>query len=398
MSLPPFEGGVPAKARWLCEWLRSRGHSVTLSYYATFGHDSDLNAPSWRAAVGAKPDSRTGSCFDGVRSVAVGCWLPELEFTYYLASSRWRDLIRTHDRHIAVGGTPLISYPLVTSGIPHLVWCATSTAGDRSDRERSMPWMRSIFDRIFIAPQLRRMEWRILGGSGSIYGVSRHTAKALNAEVESSTAANRSACRIGYLPIPVDISTLRPPETPPHSGIVGFAGRLNDSRKNLIALIKAVSLAREAGVGIRAVLAGDAPGSELRTAVEQHGLSDHVKFLGKVDRNRLQQFYREIDIFAIPSWQEGLCIAGIEAMACGVPVVSTRCGGPEDYVRSGETGLLVGFEPKEIADGISAIAQNRALRNAMSGNALAVVERQYAPDVFYRLIENAWRSVWNEDP
>jgi glycosyltransferase involved in cell wall biosynthesis len=396
MTLPPFEGGVPAKSRWLCDWLRGRGHTVTLSYYATFGHDSDLNVPSWRMATGASPGVRTGSCFDGVRSVAVGCWLPELEFTYYLNSSRWRDLIRSHDRHIAVGGTPLISYPLAAMGIPHLTWCASGTAGDRSDRVRSMAWARRAIDRVFIAPQLRRMERRILRDSGSIYGVSRYTAHALNAAANSGDS-NFPANRIGYLPIPVDAAMFHPPETPARPGVVGFAGRLNDPRKNVAALIESVFLARKAGADIRAVLAGDDPGRELRAAVERLGLSAHVDFLGKVDRARLRQFYRELDVFAIPSRQEGLCIAGIEAMASGVPVVSTRCGGPEDYVCPGKTGLLVEFESDAIADGIVAIAQDRALRNALSVNARAAAVRDYAPDVFFRLIEEAWRSVWPED-
>ncbi len=391
MTLPPFAGGVPAKTRWLCEHLGRRGHAVTLAYYATFGNDSDLNVSSWRVAVGAMPGVRTGSCFDGVRSVAVGCWLPELEFTYYLPSDRWRDLIQAHDRHVAVGGTPLISYPLVAAGIAHLTWCASSTSGDRTDRVNAMPWMRRAFDRIFISPRLRRMERRILRGSGSIHGVSRYTAKALNWD--------RSVDRhIGYLPVPVDVATLVPPETPPRPGVVGFAGRLNDPRKNVTALLQAVHLARRAGADIRAVLAGDEPGLELRKAVERLGLSSHVEFLGAVERERLRQFYRNIDIFAIPSRQEGLCIAGIEALACGVPVVATRCGGPEDYVHSGETGSLVGFDPSEMADALVAIAQNRPLRDRMSANARALSEREYSPDVYYRRLASAWRSVWHEDP
>ena len=391
MTLPPFTGGVPAKTRWLCEHLSRRGHAVTLAYYATFGHDSDLNVPSWRIVTGARPEIRTGSCFDGVRSVAVGCWLPELEFTYYLPSSRWRRLIREHERHVAVGGTPLISYPLAEEGIPHLVWCASSTSGDRSDRARVMPWMRRVFDRMIVSPQLNRMERRILRGSGSIYGVSRYTANALN------TVKERSAGRIGYLPVPVDVATFVPPVTPPRPGLVGFAGRLNDPRKNVVALVQAVSEARKTGADIRAVLAGDRPGSELRAAVERHALSAHVEFIGEVDRARLQRFYREIDLFAIPSFQEGLCIAGIEALACGVPVVSTRCGGPEDYVRSGETGELVGFDPEDMAAAIVAIAQNRPLRSRLSKNARSVSEREYSPEVYGRLLASAWRSVWHED-
>jgi glycosyltransferase involved in cell wall biosynthesis len=252
-----------------------------------------------------------------------------------------------------------------------------------------MTWPRRIFDRAFIAPQLRAMERRILAGPGAIYGVSRYTAKALR------TVAPRAP--IGHLPIPVDIAALVPPEKPPRPGVVGFAGRLNDPRKNIPALIAAVARARARGADIRLVAVGADPGAEVRAAVQDHGMTGYVEFPGEVDRHRLGQFYRDIDIFAIPSHQEGLCIAGIEAMACGVPVVSTRCGGPEDYVRPGQTGVLVGSSADEIAEGIVAIAGDRRLRERLSQGARAVAEREYVPEVFYRLLDAAWRSVWNED-
>ena len=55
------------------------------------------------------------------------------------------------------------------------------------------------------------------------------------------------------------------------------------------------------------------------------------------------------DLFVIPSHQEGLCISALEAMACGVPVVSTRCGGPEDFVLPDRTGLLVPHQAPALA-------------------------------------------------
>ena len=55
-------------------------------------------------------------------------------------------------------------------------------------------------------------------------------------------------------------------------------------------------------------------------------------------------------MFVIPSHQEGLCIAALEAMACGCPVVSTRCGGPEEFVVEGRTGYLVPASPEAMAD------------------------------------------------
>ena len=63
----------------------------------------------------------------------------------------------------------------------------------------------------------------------------------------------------------------------------------------------------------------------------------------------LPGYYRGLDVFAISSWQEGLCVTGTEAMACGTTVVSTRCGGPEDYVWDRQTGRLSGFNARDFA-------------------------------------------------
>ncbi|MBT8114541.1 MAG: glycosyltransferase family 4 protein, partial [Arenicella sp.] len=60
----------------------------------------------------------------------------------------------------------------------------------------------------------------------------------------------------------------------------------------------------------------------------------------------------EIDIFIVPSFQEGLCIAALEAMSCGVPVVSTRCGGPENYIVDGENGLLCDHNPTSVSKAV----------------------------------------------
>jgi glycosyltransferase involved in cell wall biosynthesis len=51
--------------------------------------------------------------------------------------------------------------------------------------------------------------------------------------------------------------------------------------------------------------------------------------------------YQEAKCFVLPSYEEGFGMVILEAMACGIPVVSTRCGGPNDIVLDGENGYLV---------------------------------------------------------
>jgi glycosyltransferase involved in cell wall biosynthesis len=90
----------------------------------------------------------------------------------------------------------------------------------------------------------------------------------------------------------------------------------------------------------------------------------------------MRSFYQGIDGFVISSHQEGLALVGLEAMAQGVPVVSTRCGGPEEYVLPDETGYLASFDADELAAVILTMLQpqNHA---RLSANALALVRERY---------------------
>jgi glycosyltransferase involved in cell wall biosynthesis len=64
-------------------------------------------------------------------------------------------------------------------------------------------------------------------------------------------------------------------------------------------------------------------------------------FVLRPQQHETPQLYRQCDCWILPSTTEGFGLPGLEACACGVPVVCTRCGGPEDYVKHGENGLLV---------------------------------------------------------
>jgi glycosyltransferase involved in cell wall biosynthesis len=71
------------------------------------------------------------------------------------------------------------------------------------------------------------------------------------------------------------------------------------------------------------------------------GISEMVAFLGYVRRERMPQVYHDADIFVLPSQQEGMSIALLEAMASGLPVIVTPTGGTEELVTKGVNGDIV---------------------------------------------------------
>lgn len=390
LTLPPFAGGVPAKTAILADELVRRGHEVTVAWYAPVSSHAALSVPSWALASGRRPGIEAGRCFGGRHaSIAVGCWLPELEFTYYLPSSRWRALIESHDRHLAVGGTALASYPLLKAGVPHFVWCASDMIGDRFSRRRAMAWPRRMLDAGLIGPVQAAMERDILAGIGHVVTVGGHA--------QAEFRALGMIRPMGWMPIPTDPISYCPPADPAPSGVVGFAGRVADPRKNLPLLLAAMALARRSDPGLRLRLTGQ-PESALTQLVEQSGATSWVDWAGDLAWSELPDFYRSLDLFVIPSEQEGFGIVGIEAMACGVPVVSTRCGGPEDYVIDGETGYLTSHDAAALAERIVAVTGDRALRARLGTAARSKAIEGYSPDRFRSALDEAWRTVWGESP
>lgn len=387
VTLPPFAGGVPTKTRLLCHHLQSRGHHVTVAWYATFAHDPDLNIPSWKLFGGRQPGCRSQPAFDIFPGRAVGTWLPELEAPYYRLSRHWRGLIDAHDRHIAVAGPPLVGNILARAGVPFWLWCASDVLADRHDRQGHMPWYRAVIDTIVTRPWLLAQQSYTLSRCPLALGVSSYT-------VDQLLKNGADPGKTRRLPIPVD-GSLFTPAPAPERDIIGFAARFEDPRKNVDLLLCAMAQLRRRRNHARLKLAGAAPSAATLARVAELGLTDHVDFVGEVPLAQLPDFYRSLDVFALPSWQEGLCIAGIEAMSCGVPVVSTPCGGPLDYVRPGISGYLCDWD-----DASMAAALDRALaeRGTLSAGALQIAARDFSMAAFVDGVAAAWHDVWGDTP
>ena len=94
-------------------------------------------------------------------------------------------------------------------------------------------------------------------------------------------------------------------------------------------------------------------------------LEKHFKFLGYYDN--VQEFLNGIDIFVLPSISEGFSIVTIEAMSCGVPVIVSRSGGPEEIVTDAKTGLFFNAgDAKDLASVIEILLKRKELRKRIS--------------------------------
>jgi glycosyltransferase involved in cell wall biosynthesis len=156
-----------------------------------------------------------------------------------------------------------------------------------------------------------------------------------------------------------------------HHVLVGAVGNLRDA-KDYPTFLRAAALLAARSPDYRFVVAGDDRGplrGELLRLAEELGLAGKVVLAGF--RPDVHRVLNALDVFVVSSRSEGFSLAAVQAMASGVPVVATRCGGPEQILTDGRDGLLVGVgAPDEIATAVERIRGDAELRDRLVRAAL----------------------------
>jgi glycosyltransferase involved in cell wall biosynthesis len=386
-TIVPIDGGVPTMTRWIVSLLQDMGIEPVFAWYEPWSTYPYLSVPVHALATGRSPGRTTRSVYGHHQGYGIGAWLPELEFTHYLPRRNWRDLIEQCQFHLAVTGNPLCATPFVRLGLPFLAWVATPWEADRRDRVKGFSMPRRLLDRGLNRPLLRGLERQILRSPhGRILALSGYTSRSL-AEIAQRPMD-------GVMLMPVDSTTFHPV---PHERVpwtVGFSGRYGDPRKGVGLLLEAVrALAREDSP-IRLELIGEKDSTCLRSQIETLGLADRVVCHSPRSGSELARVVRRWDLFVIPSHQEGLCIAALEAMACGIPVVSTTCGGPEDYVLPDRTGELVARDPQAMARAIASICADPERRRRLGEGAARWVRDHASPQASRAVFRHHFHSLY----
>jgi glycosyltransferase involved in cell wall biosynthesis len=238
-----------------------------------------------------------------------------------------------------VSGSANVALPLALRGKPYALWLATTYRDELAAKAQvGDRWAQSVLAK----PSwklIERQEKFAIRRAKQVLSMSYHTAKRIKELVPEA------AGRVETLPVPVDTAIYKPDpparRESPYGEYLLLAARINDPRKNVGMLLRAFATIRERHPQIKLVLAGEAPNEALRSLTHELGLEKSVIFAGVVSREELLRLYQGAALFVLPSTQEGLGIVALEALACGTPVVATRCGGPEGFVIDGETGRLV---------------------------------------------------------
>jgi colanic acid/amylovoran biosynthesis glycosyltransferase len=144
-------------------------------------------------------------------------------------------------------------------------------------------------------------------------------------------------------------------------------------KKGLPFLVEACRILKSEGQEFECCIIGDGPQRGLlEELIEKHNLHDTVRLEGIVFQERLRDYYRRADIFALPSVvasdgdRDGIPVTLIEVMAMGLPVVSTFVSGIPELVQDGRTGLLVSpGDAMALADALLTLLRDEGLRRQM---------------------------------
>lgn len=138
------------------------------------------------------------------------------------------------------------------------------------------------------------------------------------------------------------------------------------NRKRLDLLIRAVDKARQLGLNIQLNIAGDGNlMGQLKNLTTKLNIAESVNFLLRVPAEKMPQLYRDNDVFVMCSAHEGMSNAMLEAMASGLPIITTHCEGVDELI--GDNGIVIEkAEVSEIATAIKKLADDQETYTKMS--------------------------------
>ena len=112
--------------------------------------------------------------------------------------------------------------------------------------------------------------------------------------------------------------------------------------KNQKMLIRSFAQAFKSSENVILTIVGSGPEQKkLKNIIQELGMENKITLYGRANRDEVKKLLQRSDLFVLSSKHETFGVVLIEAMACGLPVISTRCGGPESIIKSSQLGLLV---------------------------------------------------------
>jgi len=173
---------------------------------------------------------------------------------------------------------------------------------------------------------------------------------------------------------------------------VTFVGRLVPQKRPLF-LLETWELVIKEHTQLRLLIFGEGElEDELKKFCKEKGLETSVNFMGVI--KKLLPYYRATDVFVLPSCDEGVSIALLEAMSCGLAIVASNVPGNTEVIHERKSGLLFEKEDRvECAQKIAALLKDEELANRLKNGARKAVVEKYSSDVMAKALIEVYRKL-----
>ena len=169
--------------------------------------------------------------------------------------------------------------------------------------------------------------------------------------------------------------------------------------KGVFETIEAVALLMRKGLPVTLTIAGDGPIiDDLRSYVRDLQLPlERIDFLGHVKNTQKIKTFANHHVYCLPSYTEGMPTSVLEAMAFGLPVITSPVGGLADMFQDGKMGFLCkGITPAEISDALEKLIEDRALMLRISQYNYAYANKHFMASSVAQRIMDIYQSILNE--
>jgi len=132
----------------------------------------------------------------------------------------------------------------------------------------------------------------------------------------------------------------------------------------------------------------------IKTLINNLGITNNVRFVGRVSNEILRKLYSIADVFVLPSRYEGMPLAILEAMAAGVPVVGSKVSGIVDVIEEGINGYSFNPEDhKKLGEILINILGDDNLRKRLGANSRMLAEQKYDWFIIAKKIKSLYESL-----
>jgi len=317
----------------------------------------------------------------------MGAWLTEFEFQRYQPRPALTALLNQYDLIQVVGGSPAWAAAALAAQPPVCAFAATTAAQERHSILKQTRGARRLW-LTAMTYLTTRVERHTLPRLACVFPESEYT--------RTLFAPYVAPQRLRVGPPGVDADFFHPAPTYHADGPILCVGRLNDPRKNLPLLLHAYhQLRQRLATAPKLVLVSQEPLAPTSLAlIDALGLRAHVDIRINLSLDELRHTYQTASLFVLSSDEEGLGIVILEAMACGLPVISTDCGGPATALLAGKTGLLVPVgQNTQLAEALTTLITDSDRREQLGKIARRRIDERFSLTAAGRVYLAAYREL-----